>query len=306
MKNLHLALPLVSLLLSLAGCGSDPATEVPDASAPGDDAGVSDAMAPPTCPPLPAGISAGGQDAYAAVNTARVSAGSPCATVVATLDLSAEKHCAYYAANTMNAMCIANPHVEVAGCTAFFAANFDEREKLAGYSGNPDSENMHFIGNAKGAIQGWLDTIYHRYPIVDPWSRDFGYGNAAGCDTMDFASGASTPDTTVAVYPYDGQTGVGTQFDGGETPAPPTPPGGWPSGYPITIFAKGKLTITTLTEDGAPTALPILTVDKLSWQPNGTAFYTEIPLKPNTRYHVHAEGDNGAPFKVDTSFTTGG
>src|SRR5262249_15100428 len=94
-------------------------------------------MGPGSCPPPPAGISAAAQDAYAAENTARVGAGSPCATLVPELDLSSEKHCAYYAANTSHSNCIANPHVEVAGCDQFYAANFDEREVMAGYQGGP-------------------------------------------------------------------------------------------------------------------------------------------------------------------------
>ncbi len=266
---------------------------------------TTDAAPPPSCPPAPAGISAAGLVAYAEENTVRVAAGSPCAAVVPALDLSAEKHCAYYAANLMQATCIASPHVEVASCTDYYAANFDQRETMAGYTGSPTSEDMYFFDDPKLAIAGWIDTIYHRYPILDPWERDFGYGGAMGCDTMDFGSGAATPSTTIAVYPYDGQTGVGTQFAGAEIPAPPPPPNGWPAGYPISIFYQGTLTTTTVTQDGTTTPLPIQTVPMLSFQPNATYFYTDQPLSPNTKYNVHAEGNNGAPFTKDWSFTTG-
>jgi hypothetical protein len=267
--------------------------------------GTTDAAPPPSCPAAPAGISAQGLIAYAEENTARVLAGSPCASVVPALDLSAEKHCAYYSANLMNASCIASPHVEVSTCTDYYAANFDQRETMAGYTGSPTSEDMYFFDDPKQAIAGWIDTIYHRYPILDPWERDFGYGGAMGCDTMDFGSGAAAPSTTIAVYPYDGQTGVSTQFAGAEIPAPPPPPGGWPAGYPISIFYQGTLTTTTVTQDGASTPLPIQTVPMLSFQPNATYFYTNTPLMPNTKYNVHVEGNNGAAFTKDWSFTTG-
>lgn len=259
---------------------------------------------PPGCPAAPAGISPEAAQAYTRVNEARVAAGSPCSSVVPALDASAEAHCAYYAGNKGNSQCIASPHVEVSSCASFYAANFDEREKKAGYAGSPSSENMHFVGDPAGAVQGWLDTMYHRYPIIDPWQRDFGYGKAQGCDTMDFGSGASTPADTIAVYPYDGQTGVGTSFYGNESPAPQAPPGGWPSGYPISVHVKGSVDTIQVTKDGSSTPLSTVTAAKLSWQNDAVFFYTEKPLDPGTKYHVHVAGNNGAPFTKDWDFTT--
>jgi len=259
---------------------------------------------PPGCPAAPAGISAAALDAYAAVNAARTGAGSPCAAVNAALDLGAEKHCEYYVANKKTASCIANPHVEVSTCASFYAANFNEREKKAGYTGSPSSEDMHFLGNAKAAVQGWIDTVYHRYPILDPWTREFGYGGTAGCDTMDFGAGASTPKTVVAVYPYDGQTNVPTSFNGAESPAPPAPPTGWPSGYVLGVHYTGTLSVYTITKAGTTTPIPVLTVPKLSYQSNATFFYTHKPLEKGTKYLMHAEGNNGAAWTKDWSFTT--
>ncbi len=322
MRRLASAFAL-ALFASYVGCGSDGGSTPlagdggVDVSA-GDDVGVAtdgarggdgdapgyDAGPPPSCPAPPAGASTAALDAHAAVEAARVGAGSPCATMVTELNLSAAKHCAYYAANTKQPTCIANPHVEVSSCASFFAAAYDQRMKAAGYAGSPSSEDMHFLGAGKAAVQGWLDTIYHRYPILDPWTRDFGYGNATGCDTMDFGAGAATPSSTVAVYPYDGQTGVPTSFGGAETPAPPMPPGGWPAGYPISVFYKGTLAKWTVTQDGATTALPTQSPAKLGYQGNATFFYTDKPLSPKTKYLVHVEGNNGAAFSRDWSFTT--
>jgi hypothetical protein len=323
LRYFALALTLPPFALFPIACGSHAAGGTPDGGATSSNGGTgggapdagagttgaggatTDAAPPSSCPAAPAGISPAGLVAYAEVNVARVAAGSPCAAVVPALDLSAEKHCAYYSANLMEAACIASPHVEVSTCTDYYAANFDQRETMAGYTGSPSSENMYFFDDPKLAIAGWIDTIYHRYPILDPWERDFGYGGAMGCDTMDFGSGAATPSTTIAVYPYDGQTGVGTQFAGAEIPAPPPPPGGWPAGYPISIFYQGTLTTTTVTQDGASTPLSIQTVPMLSFQPNATYFYTDQPLSPNTKYNVHVAGNNGAAFTKDWSFTTG-
>ncbi len=60
-----------------------------------------------------------------------------------------------------------------------------------------------------------------------------------------FNTGTTTAATVVATYPYAGQTGLPVSFNGAnEGPTPPAPPNGWPSGYPIHIYAK-KATITT-------------------------------------------------------------
>jgi hypothetical protein len=192
----------------------------------------------------------------------------------------------------------------VSGCASFYAANFNEREKKAGYGGSPSSEDMHFLGTPKAAVQGWIDTVYHRYPILDPWTRDFGYGAAAGCDTMDFGVGATTPGDVVAVYPYDKQTNVPTSFSGAESPAPPAPPTGWPSGYVLGVHAKGTIGVYTITKAGTTTPLPVLSVPKLGYQPNAIFFYTHKPLERGTKYLMHAEGNNGKAWTKDWSFTT--
>lgn len=281
-----------------------PAT--PDA--PRSDALVADAPrgdgAAGACGAAPVGVTAEAIAAFEAVNAARVAAGSPCAALVPTLDTAAERHCAYYAANGAAPMCRASPHVEVMGCASFFAAQFNERVHAAGYTGNASSENMHFVGDPRRAVQGWLDTVYHRYPVLDPWTRDLGYGRATGCDTMDFGTGAATPNSTVAVYPFPGQTGVPTSFGGAESPTPPAPPGGWPAGFPISVFHKGTLSAFTITRDGASTPLATQTIPRLSYQGNATFIYANSPLARGARYNVHVAGYNGAPFVRDWSFTT--
>src|SRR5262249_29626800 len=145
----------------------------------------------------------------------------------------ARLHCAYYDANqSSGGSCIANPHVEVSGCSMYVGANFWDRMMAAGYTGSPAFEDMAFMGDGAGAVQQWIDSIWHRTPILSPWVREIGYGNAPGCDTMDFGVGLPTPNDVVATYPYAGQTGVPVDFDGRfEGPPPPAPPTGWPSGY---------------------------------------------------------------------------
>jgi hypothetical protein len=291
----------------LGGCITEDDAEVGDAGA---------SMAPPVggagggavadCPGAPAGASAQAAAALSATNAVRRAAGAPCATMVSELNVGADGHCAYYAANAGAPECVANPHVEVEGCAAFYAANWDERTRKGGYTGSPDSENMHFVGDGAGAVAGWLDTIYHRYPLLNPWALDLGYGGTSGCDTMDFGVGAggATPASTLVVYPYDGQTGVPLSFSGAESPAPPAPPAGWPSGYPIVVYLRGEVKAITVTDTTTGAILPTQVVPKLSWQPNAVFFYTDTPFAPATTYEVEVSGNNGADFTKTWSFTT--
>jgi hypothetical protein len=280
-----------------------------------------------TCP-APSGITTDQTTALQIINQTRGAMGSPCATMVPALNTSATKHCAYYAANASNSMCIANPHVEVQGCTDYVAANFGDRETAAGYTCTPSltqecgaSEVMAFDDNPTAALGQWLGSIYHRSPLLDPRMRDFGYGNATACDTIDLGEGAgsTTPDDVIVSYPYDGQTGVGLSFNGAEeSPTPPVPPNGWPSAYPIHIFmAATTVTLTTDefgVEGGAQLAHQVMTPQSAQgYLQNALVLYGNAPLMQNTTYRVHVAGTRQnqgfmsttmSSFDVSFAFTT--
>jgi hypothetical protein len=249
-----------------------------------------------------------------AENKVRAAMGVVCASEDPYLAASATRHCAYYAANTAKASCIADPHTEVAGCADFVAANFWTRESDAGYAGGGAFEDMAFNDNAQASLTQWIDSVWHRTPILSPWIVQMGYGQATGCDTMDFGFGGTVMSAqTVASYPYSGQAGVPLSYNGTyEGPTPPAPPAGWPSGYPITIFAKGTFSSHTLTVDGSSTAIAHQWVD--SNNDNGLlensagVLYANTPLTANTTYHVVVAGtfaSGSTAFTADFKFTTG-
>jgi hypothetical protein len=266
------------------------------------------------CPGPPSGVSADAAAALQRENEVRIAMGLQCATMVTTANTSAAAHCRYYVANRSITTCVANPHVEVSTCSMFYAANFWERLTMAGYTGTAASEDMAFFGNGTNAVQQWIDSVWHRTPVLSPWERDIGYGGGAGmaCDTMDFGIGAAVPDTVVATYPYANQTNVPTSFDGRyEGPMPPTPPAGWPSGYPIHIYIRGTITAHDIVVDGTSTTVPHIwltptdsrTMGLLTNQ--GYVLYTNAPLTARTRYRVTATGSNGAgPVNLNWVFTT--
>jgi hypothetical protein len=270
---------------------------------------------PGACPAPPAGTSAQAIAALNAVNAARLPSGAGCASMVAEINMAAANHCNYYAMNKASGqqMCIANPHNEVSGCAGFTGMGPGQRMMAAGYNARGYSEVMAFSNNAESAVAQWINSVWHRIPILDPWTTLLGYGNAMGCDTIDFAPGMGAPNDTVVLYPYDGQTGFPTSFNGQyEGPMPPAPPTGWPSASPVTVYAKSMVvTEHLLTLDGNDTPIEhvwITGMDPMWGQYLGTAvmMYGNAPFAANTKYRVRIKGTHvGGTLDLDWTFTTG-
>jgi len=336
---LFLALPLTAL--ALVGCAepgdSSPKADVivldgaatadsgggldgtgsPDAS-PGTPDSVPDptpdASEPPpveACAPAPASMPEQAAAALELANGYRAAMGIACATLDEAINLAAQNHCDYHTANSGSCL-DPNPHKEVDAdppCENFTGVSFWERMSAAGYEGNSVFENMAFSNDGASATQQWIDSVWHRTPVLSPWVRHFGYGGAPGCDTMDFGRGPQTPNDVVAVYPYDGQVDVPVNFFGQyEGPEPPKPPTGWPSGYVIHIYAK-NLTITehviTVDGDAAPIEHIWITPGDSQFLSSEHVMYPHAPMQPNTTYRVQITGTHdGSPMNLDWTFTT--
>ena len=282
-------------------------------------------MAPPggmgtgsDCPAPPAGASAEAITAHMTLNAIRVPAGAGCINEVPELNMSALSHCQYNAGNAGNASCMAGGHSEVMSCMGFTGVDVAAREKTAGYSAVGATEVLTSYGNMPApAVQSWVDTVWHRIPMLDPWTTDMGYGGAARCDVIDFGKGTTgAPTDTVVVYPYDGQTDVPPSFNGLESPLPIAPASGWPSGYPVNVYAQGlKVTEHVITKDGDTTPIEHVWMDMSSPEVDPgykfylrtTAFmYTNTPLAANTKYRVKMTGTRtGGTLNLEWTFTTG-
>jgi uncharacterized protein YkwD len=260
----------------------------------------------PTVTECPAATPAGPPaDALAIVNTLRAHMGLPCMTLVPEINTSAQKHCDYYQQNEADKACIANAHEEVETCPGFVAKSFSARMTAAGYAGQPRSEVMAFSGDPARAIAMWINSVYHRTPLLSPWLAEMGYGMTEDCDTIDLglAKGAKPSDAMTAVYPYPGQVDVPVDFDGShEGPTPPEPPTGWPSASPVHLYVK-SYTVTSHEVFIKQTceALPH------QWLPDKEQYilYPDKPFAKNTEYRVVIKGTKGgAPLDFDWTFTT--
>jgi hypothetical protein len=238
--------------------------------------------------------------------------------LVPTLDKSAQAHCDYTAANAGNRSCAPDAHTEVSGCTGYTGQTVQAREIAAGYPSSLAYTEVAvtYGNNPASAIASWLATPFHRIPLLDPWTTDMGYGGATRCDVIDIGRGASTvPSDAVTTFPYDGQTDVLRTFNGLEAPAPPTPAGGWPSSFPISIYAQAiSVTEHVLTKDGDPTPLDHVWLDAQSPTVSSglkayfrtTAILYGAPFQANTKYRVKITGTHtGGTLNKEWTFTVG-
>lgn len=226
---------------------------------------------------------------------------------------AAQAHAAFYVDHaSAYAAAGLSPHAEDASFGAGFTGkNFAARMAAAGYVGTPSSEVMAFTGSASGAIAGWMETLYHRLPLIDPGSVDVGYGAAAAgkarTEVMVFGAGKATNDPIV-VWPYPGQKAVPKGWSGNESPQPPPPTSGYPSGPIITARLPAGSTvqehgIAAVGASGpAAASLPhvFLTTkndpELAQFDARSVALYAEEPLAGGTLYEVwlEIEGASGS------------
>jgi hypothetical protein len=299
---------MTGLAIALAACGAPPASDNGGGGSSNDGGELQLAQAT-NCPRPPAGTDARAEAAYDRVNAYRQAVGLGCSPFSTQIAAAAAAHSAYYVGN--KGACIASPHREVMGCNKFVAERFADRDKAAGYTGNPAYEAMTYVGNGSKAVDLWVDSVWHRIPILSPFVGDSGYGGVDACDTMNFAWADKPSTEAPVVYPFSGQTNVPRSWDGAtESPALPVPPKGWPSGYPIMVYgAELNVTSHTLSDsDGkALDHVWLAPADAASMGilRNEVAMYAHAPLKAGATYRVVIEGTRkGEAVHLDWSFTT--
>jgi uncharacterized protein YkwD len=292
-------------LVSVAACGqaSDPA------EAGGSPVSMAIGSTPSGCP-MPADADARAAAAIEDVNRLRHQAGLGCLALSSAIGAAATRHCQYFVANTGS--CVAQPHREREACAGFTGATFEDRLHVASYAGHPAFEIMAYVGDGQTAVEQWLGSIWHRLPLLSPRVDQAGYGLAGGCDTMDFGASGASLEMKISHFPFADEIDVPTLFNGrDESPEPPRPPEGWPSGYPITMWAPGLVVEShALTIDDSGAAVDHIWLTPEDRRAMGLLgeelmIYAYRPLAAQTRYRVRVAGmRDGAPIEVVWKFTT--
>ena len=233
------------------------------------------------------------------------------------INIAATEHCNCFVTHydTAYANGQMSAHSEDPNLEGCYGASFADRMAHFGYGSGASYEIMTFMGAPKEAVHGWAETLYHRIPIVDPNSFETGYGLAFGpsiaCDTMNFSGGQDADPNHDAIYPFDGQVGVGISWDGYESPQPPVPPTGYPSGPIITITTPNGVDLNVQSQQllgPGDVEVPIVVTGPSDSQflSRTTSIYAHDPLEPNTTYTVKMSGKrNSQQWERTWSFTTG-
>jgi len=204
----------------------------------------------------------------------------------------------------------------------FTGQSFYDRMNHFGFQGIPGWEVMAFMGNPISAVDGWMETLYHRIPFVHPNAFETGYGmTQGGCyrwsqgtDVMNFSKMSSTPVNDGVAYPYDGQTNVNHLWGGNESPQPPMPPGsGYPSGPIVTLtfpeggnFSVDEHLLIAPDNSQVPHMWVTPENDPAGFLSRTVSLYSLDPLETLTNYTVKMTGKWKGEDRVwEWSFTTG-
>jgi hypothetical protein len=169
------------------------------------------------------------------------------------------------------------------------------------------------------AVDGWMATLFHRVPLLDPTLTKVGLGYAKGDKSggffvVDTIRGRNGKDSTKPVlYPADKQEDVPLRFTR-ELPDP-LPAGAKAAGYPITASFPPTATVKDVTaslKDGAGEELEVWLStpekpagDQKQFQRNTVCLIAKAPLKPNTTYTVTMKAKvNQKAWSESWSFTT--
>ena len=256
--------------------------------------------------------SADAKAVQAAMDSVRTKAGMSALTCNNNIRTGAIAHANYQHLN-------GGTHVEVSGKSGFYAANFWERMKKAGFNGPAMSEVIISGGYGPNVItgpSGWMNTVYHRVPFVSYQAKSYGFGNyGSGASsthgTIDFSSdGAAAPTTALSYWPMNGETGVWTTFSCTSESPNPCDSGFNNVGYPLSITGGGTVVLSshTITGGGVTIAHWYRTHAFSGYIPTSQVYLLpQTPLAKNTKYTVNLIGTvSGVPFGGSWAFTTGG
>ena len=255
---------------------------------------------------------ANAKQALGVVNTIRVQAGLAPVQLDQNLTNSAQSHSFYWlfnnVASTVQGLGI---HQETSGLLGFSGATPSAREAAFGYSQPWIAEDITHRSGVSAAIYDWLNSVFHRFPLLRPDLRVIGYAQTeVGSITMQDMEFGYTPPGSAApvIYPAAGQTQVPAMFVDNELPDPV--PAGKPrtTGYPVTVtFAMGDTASTSSFTLAGPDGVPLTAyvLPPSTDTENSASLLPAAPLKPATTYTAHITGTvDGRGYDRSWSFTT--
>ena len=201
-------------------------------------------------------------------------------------------------------------HKEESAAQGYIGDNVLTRAQHFGYPQRSMAEVITHRADPAAAVQDWIDSVYHRIPLLRTDLLELGYGDAyLGPMTVQVMDMAYREQTTgrVILYPAPDQVNVPIAFNGNEIPDP-APNASYPIGYPVTATfdRNAKVTITGFHfRDPSGKDLPGISLQPGTETENSFAFLANSPLQPATTYAVDLTYTlNGVAGHATWHFTT--
>ncbi len=199
------------------------------------------------------------QNAEVLLNQYRNAVGAPVVNSDCSLAKASKAHADFYVTHVSqyNASGLSVHEEDQSYGAGFTGVNFWDRDTAAGFSGGQTSgEVIAFETTPAAALQGWIDTVYHRLPLLSPTTQLIGYGQqisgGTAINVIDSSGRNGLKSDPIIVWPWPGQHNVAASWNGLEGPTPPAPPSGFPSGPVVTAQFWTAMTVTShqLTDAG--------------------------------------------------------
>ena len=266
-------------------------------------------------PQRPADIAADRKAAVGRLNAVRSTLALAPVSEDASLVEAAQAHAYFYMFNASQPQVTgATISAEDPSLPGFVGAQPLDRDRHFGYTGGRSEEVVTQVLTPSSSVSDWVDSVFHRYPLLDHETAAVGFGEARmgvlSIAVMDV--GSHQPGTGDAiVYPAADQKNVPATFADNELPDPLPQGAAKPAGYPITLELGGaqKLAVTTghlLAPDGQEvpsyTLAPGSQITAAQW-----SLVPHSPLQPGATYTAEVIGTvDGKDFSKRWSFTVTG
>ena len=181
-------------------------------------------------------------------------------------------------------------HKEESGGQGYVGDNVLSRAQRFGYPQRSMAEVITHRNDAAAAVNDWIDSVYHRIPLMRADLLELGYGDAylgpMTVQVMDMSYRESATGRVI-VYPVANQMNVPTAFNGNEIPDP-APNANYPIGYPVTATfdRNARVTIGAFhLRDPSGADLPGVTLQpSAADMENSFGYLANVPLRPGTTY----------------------
>ncbi len=269
----------------------------------------------PISPQRPAALAAERKTALDVLNSRRTAIGLPALRQDPALEEAAQSHAYFYLFNASQAQVggtgISNEDASLPGFTGVRSI---DRDRRFGFTGARGIELASHLLTAGGSVQNWIDSVFHRLPVLDRETVVAGYGAAhvgpIAIAVLDVGAGPAAAGDPI-VYPADGQSDVPGVFVDNEVPDPLPQGAITPAGYPVTLAVGGaqQLNVTSgrlLGPDGKEMASYTLGPGNQLGQ-SQWALVAKEPLQPGARYTAEVSGSvDGQDFTRRWSFAVAG